>query len=72
MNKMSDLGMTSDQVDAITHAYLDICATDQVLNGKETDRLLISEVGDAVPQTKEDLEKAFPWLLEEARLGDDE
>jgi len=66
--------LTSEQVDAITYAYLDVCATDKVLNGglwvgvhfrTRTGHRAIAEVGEAVVQTKIDLEKAFPFLIEE-------
>ena len=61
--------LTSEQVDAITYAYLDVCATDKVIN---CDSLIcnnwndieIAEIGEAVVQTKVDLEKAFPFLIE--------
>ena len=63
--------LTSEQVDAITYAYLDICATDKILNDNSWDQRLaynrevvaIAEIGEAVIQTKGDLEKAFPFLL---------
>ena len=59
--------LTSEQVDAITYAYLDVCATNNILNDDmwETQHAL-AEIGEAVVQTKVDLEKAFPFLLEEA------
>ena len=57
--------LTHDQTEAVSYAYLDICATDKILNNEETDAKAISEVGEAVVATKADLEKAFPWLLEE-------
>lgn len=55
--------LTSEQVDAITYAYLDICATDKLINDDDWDHGCIAEVGEAVIQTKGDLEKAFPFLL---------
>ena len=58
--------LTSEQVDAITYAYLDVCATDKVINDDSWDHKAIAEIGEAVVQTKVDLEKAFPFLLEEA------
>ena len=57
--------LTSEQVDAITYAYIDICATDKILNN-DTWEPSWDEVGEAVVQTKVDLEKAFPFLTEEA------
>ena len=55
--------LTSEQVDAITYAYLDVCATDKVVNDYSWDHRAISEIGEAVVQTKTDLEKAFPFLI---------
>ena len=52
---MSDL--THEQIDAITYAYLDVCATDKVINDDSWDHRAIAEVGEAVVQTKiEDVE----------------
>jgi len=63
---MSDT-LTSEQVNAVTYAYMDVCAADTFLNGDDPlDRRAWDEIAEAVPQTKVDLEKAFPWLLEEA------
>jgi len=58
---MGDL--TSEQAAAITYAYLDISHCDVILNHEETCQHRIMEVGEAVAQTKSDLEKAFPFLL---------
>ena len=55
--------LTSEQVDAVTYAYLDLCATDKILNDDSWDHRCIAEIGEAVIQTKGDLEKAFPFLL---------
>ena len=57
--------LTSEQVDAITYAYLDVCATNNILNDDmwETQHAL-AEIGEAVVKTKVDLEKAFPFLIE--------
>ena len=55
--------LTSEQADAVTYAYLDLCATDKILNDDSWDHRAIAEVGEAVVQTKGDLEKAFPFLL---------
>ena len=56
--------LTSEQVDAITYAYLDVCATNNILNNDmwETQHAL-AEIGEAVVKTKVDLEKAFPFLI---------
>jgi len=65
---MADL--TSDQVDAITYAYLDISAADDLLNGDgPIDSMHHTIVGFACKQSKTDLEKAFPFLLEEVEDG---
>ena len=56
--------LTSEQVDAVTYAYLDICAADKFLNcDGSLDRHAWDEISEAVPQTKVDLEKAFPFLM---------
>ena len=57
--------LTSEQVNAITYAYLDVCATDKILNDDGWDHRAIAEVGEAVVQTKVDLEKAFPFLIKD-------
>ncbi len=67
---MSDLTirmstLSSDQVDAITHAWLDLCASkeqfesDDQFTGVGADELAI-----ACRDSIEELEKAFPFLLE--------
>ena len=56
--------LTSEQVEAITYAYMDICATDKVINDDSWDHRAIAEVGEAIIQTKVDLEEAFPFLNE--------
>jgi hypothetical protein len=56
--------LTSEQVDAITYAYLDVSATNKFLNGDDPlDGRASAEMAEAVSQTKTDLEKAFPFLL---------
>ena len=57
--------LTSEQVEAITYAYMDVCATDKVINDDNWDHRVIAEIGEAVVQTKVDLEKAFPFLIED-------
>ncbi len=60
---MSDL--TSEQVNAVTYAYMDVCAADKFLNGDDSfNSRSRDEIAEAVPQTKADLEKAFPFLME--------
>ena len=57
--------LTSEQVDAITHAWLDLCASkeqfesDDQFTGVGADELAI-----ACRDSIEELEKAFPFLLE--------
>ena len=61
---MSD-ELTSEQVAAITYAWLDITASHRIFSGDtrpmdyETDELRY-----ATEKTKADLEKAFPFLLQ--------
>ena len=56
--------LTSEQIDAITYAYMDICATNTLINDDNWDHQAIAEIGKAVTMTKADLEKAFPFLIE--------
>jgi len=57
--------MTPEQIDAITHAWLDLCASkeqfesDDQFTGVGADELAI-----ACRDSIEELEKAFPFLLE--------
>ena len=59
--------LTSEQVDAITYAYLDVKAAnkmmDEVWRGNRI--RAEAELYEATNQTKVDLEKAFPFLIEE-------
>ena len=69
---MSDLAkelgagcLTSEQVDAITHAWLDLSATSEMLNGDSPiDRRAWQEMSVATKDSVEELEKEFPFLLE--------
>ena len=64
---MSD-EMTSEQVEAITYAYLDIKAANKLMDEEENwgNRIQAeAELYDATLQTKKDLEQAFPFLIEE-------
>ena len=65
-DRARELGVefTEEQIEAITYAYMDVCATDKILNDDSWDHRAIAEVGEAVVQTKSDLEKAFPFLLD--------
>jgi hypothetical protein len=61
--KMSNL--TSEQVDAITNAWLDLSATSDMLNGDNPiDRRAWGEIAVASKDSVEEIEKAFPFLLE--------
>jgi len=62
---MSDL--TSDQVDAITHAWLDLCASKEHFESEEQfTGVGADELAVACTDSVEELEEAFPFLLEEA------
>ena len=68
---MSD-ELTSEQVDAITYAYMDIKAANKMLDFRKgsSDDTLSSphykakeELFEATKETAKDLEQAFPFLL---------
>tara|TARA_Y100001951_G_C11192415_1_gene212326 strand:- start:107 stop:337 length:231 start_codon:yes stop_codon:yes gene_type:complete len=57
--------LSDDQVDAITNAWLDLCATSEMLNGgSPIDRRAWQEMSVATKDSVEELEKEFPFLLE--------
>tara|TARA_Y100001949_G_C15964878_1_gene321067 strand:+ start:1356 stop:1553 length:198 start_codon:yes stop_codon:yes gene_type:complete len=57
--------LTSEQVDAITNAWLDLSATSEMLNGDSPiDRRAWEEIAVASKDSVEEIEKAFPFLLE--------
>lgn len=57
--------LTSEQVDAITNAWLDLSATSDMLNGDNPiDRRAWGEIAVASKDSVEEIEKAFPFLLE--------
>ena len=57
--------LTSEQVDAITNAWLDLSATSDMLNGDNPiDRRAWEEIAVASKDSVEEIEKAFPFLLE--------
>ena len=70
---MSDLAkelgagsLTGDQVDAITHAWLDLCAIKEHLDAPdEFVGVGAGELLAACEGSIEELEQAFPFLLEE-------
>jgi|TARA_R110002051_G_C8570169_1_gene475664 hypothetical protein len=63
---MSDL--TSDQVDAITHAWLDLCAVKNEYDNidESMGALESSELAIACRDSISELEQEFPFLLEGA------
>ena len=67
---MSDLAkelgvgsLTSEQVDAITHSWLDMGARLSLLNDPYNSHK-DAEVNEAMEQSVKELEEAFPFLLE--------
>jgi len=70
---MSDLAkelgagsLTNDQVEAITHAWLDLCASKEHFEGEdEFVGVGAEELAVACTDSLEELEKEFPFLLEE-------
>ena len=69
---MSDLAkelgagsLTGDQVDAITHAWLDLCASKEHFESEEQfTGVGADELAVACTDSLEELEKEFPFLLE--------
>jgi hypothetical protein len=69
---MSDLAkelgagsLTDDQVDAITHAWLDLCASKEHFESEEQfTGVGADELAVACTDSVEELEKEFPFLLE--------
>ena len=66
--------LTSEQVNAITYAYMDVCATDKVIN---CDSLIcnnwndieIAEIGEAVVQTRLTQRKRFRFYLRRLEMS---
>jgi len=57
--------LTNDQVDAITHAWLDLSATNDMMNGNDPiDKWKWLEIAEAAKDSVAELEKAFPFLLD--------
>jgi hypothetical protein len=57
--------LTSDQVDAITHAWLDLCAMKEHLDAPdEFVGVGADELAVACRDSIEELEREFPFLLE--------
>ena len=59
------MSLTSDQVDAITHAWLDLCASkDHFESEEQFTGVGADELAVACTDSVEELEKEFPFLLE--------
>ena len=56
------MSLTSDQVDAITHAWLDCLAASQAPDDHNID---LDGLAEAAGNSAEELEAAFPFLIEE-------
>lgn len=57
--------LTAEQVDALTHAWLDLSATNKMLNGDDPiDRRAWEEIAEATKDSVKEIETAFPFLLE--------
>ena len=75
---MSDLTirmstLSSDQVDAITHAWLDLCASKEHFEAEDQfTGVGADELAVACRDSLEELEKEFPFLLEDIETDVDE
>ena len=57
--------MTPEQIDAITHAWLDLCASKEHFESEEQfTGVGADELAVACTDSVEELEKEFPFLLE--------
>ena len=57
--------LTSEQIDAITHAWLDLCASKEHFESEEQfTGVGADELAVACTDSVEELEKEFPFLLE--------
>ena len=53
--------LTAEQVDALTHAWLDLSATNEMLNGDNPiDRRAWEEIAEATKESVKEIETAFP------------
>ena len=60
--------LTSEQVDAITHAWLDLAASKMQFNSMDGgiySMKMLEELAVACKDSVKELEEAFPFLLEE-------
>ena len=59
------MNLTSEQIDAITHAWLDLCASKEHFESEEQfTGVGADELAVACTDSVEELEKEFPFLLE--------
>ena len=58
---MSD-NLTPNQIDAITHAWLDLCASQEVFEEFSHERFVDAELSVACKDSVKELEAAFPFL----------
>ena len=60
------MSLTSEQIDAITHAWLDLCASKEHFESEEQfTGVGADELAVACTDSGEELEKEFPFLMEE-------
>ena len=58
--------LTNEQRQAILYAYLDVTAVSKIVGDEDNwDWNVIAELGNATKETKVDLEREFPFLLED-------
>ena len=58
--------LTPEQRQAILYAYLDVTAVSKIVGDEDNwDWCVIAELGNATTETKADLEREFPFLLED-------
>jgi len=58
--------LTPEQRQAILYAYLDVTAVSKIVGDEDNwDWRVIAELGKATTETKADLEREFPFLLED-------
>ena len=59
------MNLTNEQIEAITHAWLDLCASKEHFEGEdEFVGVGADELAVACTDSVEELEKEFPFLLE--------
>jgi len=68
------MSLTSEQIDAITHTWLDLCASKQHFEGtiNSVRQVEVDELAVACRDSVEELEKEFPFLMENAGEVEDE